>query len=206
MYSDNWSALDIAIFSNYHSTIFLMNRGANFIKSREFEPNRIKVINFHEYFENNDCGIQEPLSNFPKNSSKSFAEKLSLCVIHNRLDLLKTLIKDTDYLVVNEKGNNILSQSIESYQMEIFDFIIKNLNWKEMINMKNNKELLPLHMALQRRNYHVIRTFCSLTENPMKMDHLCFKKTRNHKELFEYLKQWNIYKTKKNSNISFHFE
>jgi ankyrin repeat protein len=209
LYSDDWSALDIAIYANNLLPIFiLLNLGGNFIKSRNFGLNSLKLGNslLIEYFKSKDCRIQEPGSDFPKESSKSLEEKMSLCVIHNRLDLLKSLISDYNYTLVNEKGNNILSQSIESYQMEIFDFIIKNLNWKEMMKVKNNEGLLPIHMALQRANYYVIRTFCQLSETCVKIDHLCFLKTRIHKGLFDYLKQWNLFKTTKNSDISFQFQ
>jgi ankyrin repeat protein len=126
-------------------------------------------------------------------------------VVHNRLDLLKSLIDETNFTTLNDKGNNILAQSIESYQMEIFDFIVKNLNWKEL-NVKNHEGILPIHMALQRGNYHVIRTFCQLSESPVKLDHLCFEKTRIHKSLFDFLKQWSVLKSTKSLGISFRFQ
>jgi hypothetical protein len=140
-----------------------------------------------------------------KKSLNSIADQITNSVIENRSDLLKLLIDETNFTTLNFGGNNILAQSIESYQMEIFDFIVKNLNWKEL-NVKNHEGILPIHMALQRGNYHVIRTFCQLSESPVKLDHLCFEKTRIHKSLFDFLKQWSVLKSTKSLDISFRFQ
>jgi ankyrin repeat protein len=209
IYSGDWSPLDIAIFCPRNDEIMMtiLQFGGSFIKSRNFAPN-LKIQGFNDLeklFSSTIFGIQDRLSNFSDFPPISFAEKLTLCVVHNRLDLLKSLIDETNFTTLNDKGNNILAQSIESYQMEIFDFIVKNLNWKEL-NVKNHEGFLPIHMALQRGNYHVIRTFCQLSEPSVKLDHLCFEKTRIHKSLFDFLKQWRILKSTKSFDISFQFQ
>jgi hypothetical protein len=161
------------------------------------------------FFVNNGFNPHERVldNNFlfePENSSSSLAELMNTYVIHNRLDLLKSIISSKN-CTLEIKGKNILVQSIESYKMEIFDFIVKNLDLK-MLNVKNEEGLLPIHIGLQRSNYHVVRTFCILSESSVKIDHMCFLKTRIHKGLFEYLKQWNVLKSNKTSDISFRFQ
>jgi hypothetical protein len=89
--------------------------------------------------------------------------------------------------------------------MNIFEFIVKNLNFKIMIEQKNKEGLLPIHIALQRANYFAVRTFCEQRDSPLIIDHLCFEKTRIHRELFDFLRQWKWMKTSKTTDIYFHF-
>jgi hypothetical protein len=206
-YSGDWTALAFAFHSLARIVILrMMNLGANIFKSRYSGPFSLDFLNIANLPQIRNCIIQNPSVDFSNFPPISLEEKLSLCVIHNRLDLLKTLISDSDYTGVNIKGNNILAQSIQSYQMNIFDFIIKNLNWKEMINIKNNEGLLPIHIALQKSNYHVVRTFCDLSGTPVNIDRMCCVKTIIHKGLYVKLKQWRLLKTIESSDISFHFQ
>jgi ankyrin repeat protein len=205
-YSGDWTALTFALKSCARIVILSMTNLSTSVKSQYFGPYPFAYLNIANIPQIRNCIFQNQSVNFSNFSPIPFEEKLSVCVIHNRLDLLKTLISDSDYTGVNFKGNNILAQSIQSYQMNIFDFIIKNLNWKEMINIRNNEGLLPIHIALKKSNYHVVRTFCDLSVTPVNIDRMCCVKTIIHKGLFDKLKQWRLLKTIESSDVSFHFQ
>jgi ankyrin repeat protein len=70
-----------------------------------------------------------------------------------------------------------------------------------MMKQKNNDGLLPFHIALQRANYNAVRMFCEKSYSPLIIDHLCFGKTRIHRELFDFLRQWKCMENSKTTNI-----
>jgi hypothetical protein len=128
-------------------------------------------------------------------------------VIHNRLDILKEILSQLDCTDLKDyNGNNILGLSLISYRMDIFEFIVKHLNFNSMMKQKNNEGLLPLNLALQRANYIAVRTFCEKSDSPLNIDHFCFEKTRIHRELFYFLRQWKWMKNSKTTDIYFHFQ
>jgi hypothetical protein len=148
--------------------------------------------------------IQDPTEVVPYHNDP--VKYLFLCVIHNRLDILKEISSQLDCTeIVDSNGNNILGLSLISYRMNIFEFIMKKLNFKTMMNQKNNEGLLPLHIALQRANYNAVRIFCEKSDSPLIIDHLCFEKTRIHRDLFDFLRQWKCMENSKSTDIHFHF-
>jgi ankyrin repeat protein len=80
------------------------------------------------------------------------------------------------------------------------------MNFKVMMKQKNNEGLLPLHIALQRANYNAVRIFCEQSDPPLIIDHLCFEKTRIHRDLFDFLHQWKCMENSKTADIYFRFQ
>jgi hypothetical protein len=149
--------------------IKMIQLGAEYVK---FDK-EISTFGFKEKIKKYGCEIQDPTELVPYQNDP--VKYLFLSVIHNRLDILKEISSQLDCSELRDSnGNSILGLSLISYRMNIFEFIMKNLNFKTMMKQKNNEGLLPLHIALQRANYKAVRTFCEQSDSPLIIDHLCF--------------------------------
>jgi hypothetical protein len=178
----------------YDLAILIIQLGANKVR-----PQLMREIRELE------CGIQDPIEVIPYQNDP--IKYLFLSVIHNRMDVLKEILRQYDCTnLTYSSGDNILGVSLISYRMNIFEFIMKQLNWKTMMKHKNNEGLLPIHIALQRNNYVAVRTFCECNDEPLNIDRLCFQKTRIHRELFYFLRQWKLIKISKSMDTKFHFQ
>jgi hypothetical protein len=182
--------------------VVVIRLGADYMKFRKFKffTHRLKR-EIREF----GCEIQDPTEIIPFQNDP--VKYLFLSVIHNRMDILKEILIQLDCTELRDSsGDNILGVSLISYRMNIFEFIMKQLNWKTMMKHKNNEGLLPIHIALQRNNYVAVRTFCECNDEPLNIDRLCFQKTRIHRELFYFLRQWKLIKISKSMDTKFHFQ
>jgi hypothetical protein len=206
----NWNKLTYNVESLFQIikgdidlAITIIKLGADYVETKNKNPHlfdRQLLMKIKEF----ECEIQDPTEIIHYQSDP--VKYLFLSVIHNRIDILKEILKQLDCTELKDSnGNNILGLSVISYRMNIFDFIMNQLNWRSMIKQKNNEGLLPLHLALQRANYMVVRKICELSEGTLNIDNLCFEKTRIHRNLFYFLHQWKLMENSMTMDINFHF-
>jgi ankyrin repeat protein len=162
-----------------------------FQNSPFWSPVYHRTPEFEYLKEENPILLQLKDPNF-KLSGGNMEKALHACVIYDRIDVFKEILEIfPDINQVDQDGNSILHLSIIHYKLEMFYLLMKDSRVK--LELKNNEQWTPLEIAMKKGNLEAVRSLIPL-QSVYKSTY--FQLTRIHKFIFDFVRKWNIFKTK----------
>jgi ankyrin repeat protein len=177
-------------YRNIEAIEFLIYNGCIWNENFRSDENFTRIVN--EFKKSDSFSFQSTEFDYKK-SSISNKDLVYYSIIYNRFEIFSDLIHKIDIHQTYWGDNGLLHLSIIYVRNEMFYYLIQHFSMNFLWRNKDN--LLPIEMAIKKGNQELTRKLCEIHGNIYSLDCNFFKCSRIHKEIWDQLQTWKIFKS-----------